>query len=51
LNAEAKLKFKQAMDSMVEKSRLAETLDGEDNPFKDFTWQGENNMDSQAMKE
>jgi len=44
-------KEEKAMDSMVEKSRLAETLDGEDNPFKDFTWQGENNMDAQAMKE
>jgi hypothetical protein len=41
----------QAVDSVVEKSRMAETADGEENPFQDFTWQGQNGMDAQAQRD
>jgi hypothetical protein len=30
---------------------MAETADGDDNLFQDFTWQGQNNMDAQAQKD
>lgn len=44
-------KEENAIDSVVEKSRMAETADGDDNLFQDFTWQGQNNMDAQAQKD
>lgn len=40
----------QAIDSVVEKSRIAETADG-DNQFENFTWQAENTMDTQAQRD